>query len=95
MGHSRPPPIFFRWLVAERGLEEIEIKHFIFFSEKKWLSGFFTNLLQARHRLRSDPNSGLRRNQLKLIVVSGGGGGVLRGRANILSLSLSERILRV
>ena len=61
---------FFRWLVRERGLEGIELKHYIHMSEKNWLSEFFTGLLQARHDLKKRPDSALRRDQLKLIVVS-------------------------
>ena len=59
----------FRWLVRERGLRDVEIRHFVFQRERRWLTGYLTGLLQARHDLRGREDSVLKRSLLKLVLV--------------------------
>lgn len=59
---------YFRFLLRERGLAEFEIRHLLFYKHKRYLSPFIDSFLQRRHDLRADPNSGLERNLLKLVL---------------------------
>jgi len=48
---------YFRFLMEERGLKDFEIKHFVCYENRKYLSDFIGQLLQMRHDIkRGAPN---------------------------------------
>jgi len=59
---------YFRFLVRERGLDDYDIKHLVFYRHKHYLSPFVKDMLQRRYDLRKEPGSDLMRNLLKLVL---------------------------
>jgi hypothetical protein len=57
---------YFKWLVEFRGFTGFEIKHFLMFRQKKYLTPFVEGFLQRRHELRGLPGFELERCILKL-----------------------------
>ena len=59
---------YLRFLVRERGLEGFDVKHVIFYRSRHFLSPYVNGLLQMRHDLRKDKDSGLLRDLTKLLL---------------------------